>query len=145
MRRTRMMAGAVVMLSGAALVAAAPAAAQSSAGVPDLRVHVDYGCRTTGTGPHDWRTTAHVFTTVGNAGSAPARDVLVRVATASGHVAAHPIAVLEPGQSVTFDDDTRMNAMILIPTVAAAFGSGLDANPLDNLYAGLSPFVCSAL
>lgn len=144
-RRVTTAAVAVAAGVGAVLAAGVPAAAQSSSGVPDLRIQVDYGCRTEWNGPNDWRTSAHVFTTVGNVGSAPVRDVTARIAVASGYVTAHPIPVLEPGQSVTFDDDTRMSSLIIVPTVAAAFGAGLDANPLDNVYVGVAPFVCSAL
>ena len=46
---------------------------------------------------------------------------------------------------MAYDHDTRSNALILNPVGAAAFGAGVDANPMDNMYAWVAPFVCSAL
>ncbi|EME19263.1 hypothetical protein [Rhodococcus triatomae] len=124
---------------------AAPAAAQGSAGTSDLRIEVGYGCRTTGSGPADWRTTAHVFTTVTNDGGAQVRDVVARVAVLPSYTVENTVPVLEPGGSVTFDNDTFANALVLNPVGAVTYGSAPDANPVDNVHAGLAPFVCSAL
>jgi hypothetical protein len=144
---TRIGCVSLVAVAGLALTVAgvAPAAAQGSIGTSDLRIEVGYGCRTTGTGPADWRTTAHVFTTVTNVGGAPVRDVVARVAVLPSFTAGNTVPVLEPGASVTFDDDTFANALVLNPVGAVTYGSAPDANPLDNVYAGLAPFVCSAL
>lgn len=134
------------VVAGIGLAGAAPAAAQSSsAGTSDLRIGVGYGCRTSGTGPADWRTTAHIFTTVTNTGSAPVRDVVARVQVLAGFGTANRVAALAPGESVTFDNDTLANALVLTPVGAFVSASGIDANPLDNAYVGLAPFVCSAL
>ncbi|MFD4180863.1 hypothetical protein [Rhodococcus sp. NPDC058514] len=125
--------------------AASDAGSAGSAGVADLRINVGYGCRTSGTGPADWRTTAHVFTTVTNAGSAPVRGVGTSVWIPLTYSGTNYAAEIAPGQTVVYDHDTRSNALVLNPVGASAFGVGLDANPFDNLYAGVAPFVCSAL
>lgn len=143
--RTRHVVVTAVVGFAVASATASPAVAQSSAATPDLRIGVGYGCRTTGSGPADWRTSAHVFTTVTNVGSAPARNVVAYLRVMPAYLVENRVPVLEPGQSVTFENDTRANALVLNPVGAAAYGAGADTNPLDNVYAGLAPFVCSAL
>ncbi|WP_145982221.1 hypothetical protein [Rhodococcus sp. MTM3W5.2] len=140
--------GVTALALGAGPAAAADsgsAGSAGSAGIGDLRVSVGYGCRTTGTGPADWRTSAHVFTTVTNVGSAPVRGVGTSVWIPLTYSVTNHAAEIAPGQTVVYDNDTFSTALILNPVGATAFGVGLDANPFDNLYAGAAPFVCSAL
>ena len=75
----------------------AAASSAGSVGIGDLAVSVGYRCMTTGTGPADWRTTAHVLTTVTNIGSESARGVstlvqipLTFVVRASSRRRSHP-------------------------------------------------------
>lgn len=141
-------ATAVALTAAVALTVGAGSAAASSAGsvgIGDLAVSVGYRCMTTGTGPADWRTTAHVLTTVTNIGSESARGVSTLVQIPLTFGARELAQEIAPGRSVVYDHDTRSNALILNPVGVAAFGAGLDANPMDNLYAGVAPFVCSAL
>lgn len=147
-RRTVVVVVAAAVVVAASVAAGAGSAAASSAGsvgIGDLAVSVGYRCMTTGTGPADWRTTAHVFTTVTNVGSEPVRGVSTLVQIPLTFGAREFAPEIAPGRSVVYDHDTRSNALILNPVGVAAFGAGVDANAFDNVYAGVAPFVCSAL
>lgn len=138
-------AAAMAAVTVTAAAGSAAASSAGSVGIGDLAVSVGYRCLTTGTGPADWRTTAHVLTTVTNVGSAPVRGVSTLVQIPLTFGAREFAPEIAPGRSVAYDHDTRSNALILNPVGAAAFAAGVDANPFDNMYAGVAPFVCSAL
>lgn len=103
-------------------------------GLPNLAVTVESKCVDA---------TAHVVTKVTNVGGTTANNVSTFTSVSGGAATAQNAATVAPGQTITYDLNTKAAALAPVPVFALVYATGIDSNPTNNIALSSIPVNCS--